>query len=47
MDPDDKNKQMHSTIKFNVKSKDNYDKEYGTNQMFQLVFGEEHLKLLL
>ena len=34
-------------MKFNVKNKANFDKEYGANQVFQFVFGEEHLKFLL
>lgn len=46
-DPDARHQQMHSTMKFNVKSKDNYDKEYGTNQVYQFVFGREHLEQML
>jgi len=38
---------MHSTMRLNVKSKDNYDKEYGTNQVYQFVFGREHLEQML
>lgn len=34
-------------MRFNVKSKDNYDKEYGTNQVYQFVFGREHLEQML
>lgn len=31
---------------FNVKSKFNYDKEYGSNQVYQFIFGQEHLEIL-
>jgi len=33
-------------MKFNVKSKDNYDKEYGINEVYQFIFGEEYLDLM-
>ena len=36
----------HSTMSFNVKEKANYDKEYGTNQVYQFVFGKEFFDLL-
>lgn len=31
MTPDEENHEMHARCKFNVKSKDNYDKEFGIN----------------
>ena len=29
MEPDDNSKQMHCSMKFNVKNKANFDREYG------------------
>lgn len=37
----------YSTMSFNVKEKANYDKEYGTNQVYEFVFGKEFLDLLI
>ena len=33
-------------MKFNVKNKANYDKEFGTNEVYQFIFGEEFLELM-
>lgn len=33
-------------MRFNVKSKANYDKEYGSNEVYQFVFGQEFLDLI-
>ena len=38
--------QMHSKMSFNVKSKFNYDKEFGSAQVYQFSFGQEHLDAL-
>jgi hypothetical protein len=38
---------MHCKMQFNVKSKDNYDKEFGSAQIFQFVFGQEHLDFII
>ena len=37
---------MHSVMHFNVKSKFNYDKEFGSNQVYQFIFGQEHLDII-
>ena len=31
---------------FNQKNKFNYDKEYGANEVYQFIFGKEHLEFL-
>lgn len=31
---------------FNVKSKFNYDKEFGSNQVYQFIFGQEHMDIM-
>lgn len=33
-------------MSFNVKEKANYDKEFGTNQVYQFIFGKEFFDLL-
>ena len=33
-------------MRFNVKSKDNYDKEFGSNEVYQFIFGEEYLDFI-
>ena len=33
-------------MKFNFKNKANYDKEFGTNEVYQFIFGEEYLELM-
>ena len=45
-EPSHLHNQMHSAIKFNFKSKNDYDKEYGISQVYQFVFGKEHLERL-
>ena len=35
--------QIHSVMRFNVKSKANYDKEHGSSEVYQFVFGQEYL----
>jgi len=39
--------QIHSVMKFNVKSKANYDKEYGTSEVYQFLFGQEFLDAII
>ena len=38
---------MHKTMHFNVKSKFNYDKEFGSNQVYQFIFGQEHMDIIM
>lgn len=33
-------------MKFNVKAKHNYDQEYGSNQVYQYIFGKEFFDLM-
>ena len=36
----------HSVMKFNVKQKHNYDQEFGSNQVYQYIFGKEFFDLM-
>ena len=36
----------HSSMRFNVKEKANYDKEFGNCEVYQFIFGKEFLDLL-
>jgi len=45
--PDERRHEMHARVKFNVKSKDNYDKEFGTNQVYQFTFKPDFIKKLM
>lgn len=42
-EPDERNHEMHAKCKFNVKSKNNYDKEFGVNQVYQFIFKKDFI----